>query len=210
MKMKRLIKKISYVPLHPHNKMTKKDRKEYFSGFEENNYQKMEQLLMNLGLGGEAQQKAKEEIIDAIRNKTSLGEILLEQISLETSLYEQWLSEYKSYIENEVQKAKESFDPKNNYYEYDFDNADEYGDYVRKELSENLYLYRKGDHGDIIESWTTNSDGADMGYGTIGWDYRKTFDELKAEGYQILGGVSKMMGAPGESEITLIKLNDII
>lgn len=207
--MKRLIKKISYVSSYPHNKMTRKDREEYFSSYDENDYQKMDRLLTNLGFGGEAQRRAKEEIIDAIRNKTSLGEILLEQISLETSLYEQWLSEYKTYIENEVQKAKETFDP-NNYYEYDFDTADEYAEYVEFQLSRKLYLYRKGDHGDIIESWTSNPEGADMGYGPIGWDHKKTFDELKAEGYQILGGVSKSMGAPGESEITLIKLNDIL
>jgi hypothetical protein len=67
-------------------------------------------------------------------------------------------------------------------------------------------VYRKGSIGHDIESWTSNIKGAHMGAsGHIGWDHQMSFEEMRKRGYRILGGGSKMMGAPGEGEITFIK-----
>ena len=67
-------------------------------------------------------------------------------------------------------------------------------------------VYRKGSIGHNIESWTSNIKGAHMGAsGHIGWDHQMSFEEMRKRGYLILGGGSKMMGAPGEGEITFIK-----
>jgi hypothetical protein len=67
-------------------------------------------------------------------------------------------------------------------------------------------IYRKGSIGHNIESWTSNIKGAHMGAsGHIGWDHQMSFEEMRKRGYRILGGGSKMMGAPGEGEVTFIK-----
>jgi hypothetical protein len=67
-------------------------------------------------------------------------------------------------------------------------------------------VYRKGSIGHNIESWTSNIKGAHMGAsGHIGWDHQMSFEEMRKRGYLILGGGSRMMGAPGEGEITFIK-----
>lgn len=66
-------------------------------------------------------------------------------------------------------------------------------------------VYRKGDRKDGVEPWTSNEEGADMGYGGIGWTHKSTVGELMNEGYRILGGIGRHLGSPGESEITFVK-----
>ena len=78
--------------------------------------------------------------------------------------------------------------------------------WASKAKASDVRLYRKGTLGKDVESWSSNEEGADMGGGGIGYDHRTTFAERKKEGYRVLGGGSKTMGAPGEGEITLIKI----
>ena len=69
----------------------------------------------------------------------------------------------------------------------------------------NKRIYRKGGLGKDFESWSTSEEGADMGGGGIGYDHMMTYSDLKERGYSLLGGGSKMMGAPGEGELTFIR-----
>lgn len=205
--MKRLIKKA--VQTYPNNLMRNNERLQYFEEQEygKDDVQKMEDLFNMLGQGGEAQATAKEVLVDEIRNQTSLGNILLSQIELATSTYENWYQQYQSYVEQEIETKLQDFDPAYNY--YGVDDIETFERYLRNDLEKSAYLYRKGDHGDVIESWTSNDEGADMGDGPIGFDLQMKFTDLKNEGYKILGGTVNMMGAPGEGEITLINMNKI-
>ena len=82
----------------------------------------------------------------------------------------------------------------------------------RKEEGESLTLYRKGEIGtDKIESWSTSSKGAWMGnIGHLTPDKEYNVDDMLKEGYISIGGIGRMMGAPGESEITMIRLSHSI
>ena len=73
-------------------------------------------------------------------------------------------------------------------------------------------VYRGGTTGQrTVESWTIHAGGATtqhLGSGAgsrIKVDHRATYDELNARGYYLLGGVVRMMGAPGEGERTFIR-----
>ena len=72
-------------------------------------------------------------------------------------------------------------------------------------------LYRAGKLGGRLESWTQNSGGAVInnhsGQTFSGKLHERCWIDLKKEGYSILAGPTRMMGSPGESEITLIKLD---
>ena len=69
-----------------------------------------------------------------------------------------------------------------------------------------LIVYRKGDRGKNVESWTVNEEGADMGHGGIGTDHQSTLEQLEREGYRAIAGFGTMGGAPGEAEITFVKI----
>lgn len=74
-------------------------------------------------------------------------------------------------------------------------------------------VYRGGEVGArTVESWTTHASGAQTqhhgaGAGSrIKVDHKATVEELNARGYDLLGGIVRMMGAPGEGERTFIRL----
>lgn len=66
-------------------------------------------------------------------------------------------------------------------------------------------VYRKGARKSGVEPWTIRPDGADMGQGGIGVDHYSSVKALMREGYHILGGMGRSLGAPGEGEITFVK-----
>ena len=66
-------------------------------------------------------------------------------------------------------------------------------------------VYRKGNRKSGVESWTTNDEGANMGAGGIGWDHSSTVSDMRAQGYRILGGMGRHLGAAGEAEVTFVK-----
>lgn len=69
---------------------------------------------------------------------------------------------------------------------------------------DDITVYRGGNRKNT-EAWTTNQDGADVGSGIrIGVDHRSTIKEMLKTHY-LVGGISQMVGAPGESEILFIK-----
>jgi len=67
-------------------------------------------------------------------------------------------------------------------------------------------IYRGGSLDKQILPWTSQSQGANTGVGHIRVDHISTIQEQLDKGYRILGGINGMMGAPGEGEITFIKL----
>ena len=67
-----------------------------------------------------------------------------------------------------------------------------------------ITVYRGGARKNT-EAWTTNAEGADVGSGIrIGIDHRSTVREMLKTHYMV-GGISQMVGAPGEAEILFIK-----
>lgn len=70
-----------------------------------------------------------------------------------------------------------------------------------------LRVYRKGDRKSGVESWTIDPDGADMGHGGIGTDHETTLEQLQRDGYIPIAGFGTMGGAPGEGEITFVKVD---
>lgn len=76
-----------------------------------------------------------------------------------------------------------------------------------RQLDQNgeLRVYRKGERKEGVESWTIDPDGADMGYGGIGYNHESTLEQLQREGYSVIAGFGTMGGAPGEGEITFVK-----
>lgn len=80
-----------------------------------------------------------------------------------------------------------------------------YSRYMKSHPGANDTIYRAGNRKSGVESWTTNEEGADMGYGGIGWDHWSTIKDLRKQGYRILGGMGRHLGSPGESEVTMVK-----
>ena len=153
----------------PNNLLTGQDREKYFInlGYTAKEYEQMQALLNQYGLGGKMQQEAVVKIFKELSQTTRLGSILREQIKLEEALNRYWLNNSPLPFYKKV-------------------------------------VYRKGELGKTIESWTSNPEGAWMGR-HIGVEHQASFEEIRKRGYSILGGGSKMMGAPGEGEITFIK-----
>lgn len=86
---------------------------------------------------------------------------------------------------------------------------------TRQLLKNDITLYRKGGyHENTIESYTTNSKGANMKWMTnpdehIGTDFGLSPEKLIKDGWKVLSGVQTRFGFVGESEVILINTKDI-
>ena len=185
---------------------------------------KIRSIFAKWGHGGESQIAARKEIISALQRGDEFGVALRKHIQFETDLYDHWANNkplrdklwYKSKMADIQADWKSGvYRYGDNWYEKDELNlalADLKKDYeTRKKLE--ATLFRSGKKGVFdIESWTLNEEGAVMG-GTgsegLGWDHAITWSRMKDEGYDVLGGLSISTGAPGEGEVTLIKLQKI-
>ena len=117
---------------------------------------------------------------------------------------------------DERRRAREEH--RDNPYSSDYSSEEEAAEDARKrqERSEDksLRLYRKASDADDARhthSWSRDDRGAGASLAARGAaqfrpDQSKTVDELKAEGWRILGGVGRMVGSPGESEVAMIHL----
>ncbi len=136
------------------------------------------ELLDRHGLGNTMQLEADAEIISHIKNKTDIGKALL--------IY----SKAETYAADKLNSTMEAVAKKKGMTEY----------------KNPLTFYRRGETNKAITSWTHHPSGADIGYMRLTPDKSAKWVDLKKKGYRILGGYTRMMGAPGESEVTLFKV----
>lgn len=208
------------------------ERSAYFEslGYTSEEVKSLETLLDAYGYGSEAQQYAEQTILQHLRDNDRMGQLLGEQIALETAFHD-------AYIDHlDVLRNKQLDDLRSNF-EWGWEShagvtvlGAWYGpDNMFPEPKEKVWaaavesfnlefedrnatLYRKGKMDRPIQSWTMNEEGAMMegrfGSG-IGWDTRIPIESVRDRGYLILGGWSKLMGAPGEAERTLIRMEDV-
>lgn len=146
-------------------------------GVSEDNIEKVRQMLS--AHSGYNYEEADKQIVAALESDTPLGDAFRVKIQFEEALYRTWIK-YQSTTEEPWRKKV----------------------YDGKKL-----IFRKGKRKSGIEPWTTDEDGADMGYGGIGYDHRSTVEDLFKEGYNLLGGAGLHHGSPGEGEMTFVKYN---
>lgn len=122
-------------------------------------------------------EKADAEIVKELESGSEIGKCFEARIEWEEAMYKAWRDKHK----NE-------------------EDAWRYGIFNGEKK-----VYRKGNRKTGVEPWTSDEDGADMGYGNIGIDHKSTVEQLLREGYHILGGIGNHLGSPGEDEVTFVK-----
>lgn len=180
------------------------------AGLTDDQLNKLKRIIHNHGLGEEAQEKADALIFESIQKADDkLGEALRATSRMEEIAYDTWRAGAAARREaaKEALRKEWEFDPDFMKSESGFDSFEEHWDMIEyKYTDEPLKVYRKGSVGNNVESWTTSPAGADIGGGrTLTPDHISTVKEMQEQGYSILGGFCRMMGSPGEAEVTFVK-----
>ena len=199
---------------HPSNLMLRHEYEEIFlkKGFTREEIETVKKLLSDYGGVAAQQKKAMETIAAEIKNDSRIGKLLRATSDLEEAAVEIWQSGLEDRIKKAIKAAKEDWDlfGQAEGFSKDFSDFSEVETAIRMRLEKeaSLVVYRKGDLGRPIESWTTDPLGADIGGGRrLTPDHAMTLSEMHKRGYKILGGTCRMMGSPGEMEITFINFD---
>jgi len=147
-------------------------------------------------------------IIELMSEDSPAGRMMRDVAATETALLKAYYDGHQERVEIEVARInKDAKFMAEIGDEYALRDAETEVGYLRD--SDPPKLYRRGDIGiNKVESWTTNSSGAQTQH--IGGESRivpnreRDIGEMLAEGYISIGGTGRMMGAPGESERTMI------
>jgi hypothetical protein len=196
---------------HPYNLMIQPEYEEIFlkKGFSREEIGTVKKILSDYGGVAAQQKRAMETIAAEIKNDSRIGKLLRATSDLEEAAVEVWQSGLENRIQESLKDAKEDWDlfGEAEGFSKDYSAFSEVETAIRTRLEKeaSLVVYRKGDLGRPIESWTTDPLGADIGAGLrLTPDHAMTLSEMHKRGYSILGGTCRMMGAPGEMEITFI------
>ena len=199
---------------HPGNLMIKPEYEEIFlkKGFSREEIETVKKILSDYGGVAAQQKKAMETIAAEIKNDSRIGKLLRATSDLEEAAVEVWQSGLENRIKKALRDAKEDWDlfGQAEGFSKDYSDFSEVETTIRMRLEKeaSLVVYRKGDLGRPIESWTTDPLGADIGGGRrLTPDHAMTLSEMYKRGYNILGGTCRMMGSPGEMEITFINFD---
>ena len=199
---------------YPNNLMLQPEYEEIFlkKGFSQEEIETVKKILSDYGGVAEQQKKAMETIAAEIKNDSRIGKLLRATSDLEEAAVEVWQSGLENRIKKALKAAKEDWDlfGQAEGFSKDYSDFSEVETAIRMRLEKeaSLVVYRKGDLGRPIESWTTDPLGADIGAGRrLTPDHAMTLSEMHKRGYNILGGTCRMMGAPGEMEITFINFD---
>jgi len=169
-------------------------------------------LLRAHGLTGGIQKKADQEIVKHFLDKDSaVGSVLRCSADMEEKAYLEWKRGKSLRLER---ARKECEDWWEDFYrkeaaEQGIDNFDDFWETIKWEYEEKPYMvYRGGSIDTPIQSWTKNPAGAwTGGAGHIKVEHTMKVDDMLATNKKPLGGFCRMMGAPGESEVTFIDLD---
>ena len=198
----------------PSNLMLQSEYEEIFlkKGFSREEIETVKKILSDYGGVAEQQKKAMETIAAEIKNDSRIGKLLRATSDLEEAAVEVWQSGLEDRIKKALKDAKENWDlfGEAEGFSQDYSDFSEVETAIRMRLEKeaSLVVYRKGDLGRPIESWTADPRGADIGAGRrLTPDHAMTLSEMHKRGYSILGGTCRMMGSPGEMEITFINFD---
>ena len=196
------------------NLMLQPEYEEIFlkKGFSQEEIGTVKKILSDYGGVAAQQKRAMETIIAEIKNDSRIGKLLRATSDLEEAAVEGWQSGLENRIQKSLRDAKERWDLFGEAQGFSKDYSDfsevETAIRMRLEKEASLVVYRKGDLGRPIESWTEDPLGADTGAGhRLTPDHAMTLSEMHKRGYNILGGTCRMMGAPGEMEVTFINFD---
>ena len=201
----------------PNNLILQPEYDEIFlkKGFTREEIETVKQILKDYGGVSAQQKKAMETIVAEIKNDSRIGKLLRATSDLEEAAVKVWQSGLENRIQARIKAAKEDWDffGAAEGFSKEFSDFSEVEAAIRAmlEKANNIMVYRKGDLGRPIESWTTDPRGANIGGGLrLTPDHAMTLSEMHKRGYRILGGVCRMMGSPGENEITFINFDKCI
>jgi hypothetical protein len=199
---------------HPSSLMVQPEYEEIFlkKGFTREEIETVKKLLSDYGGVAAQQKKAMETIAAEIKNDSRIGKLLRATSDLEEAAVEVWQSGLENRIKKALRGAKEDWDlfGEAEGFSKDYSAFSEVETAIRMRLEKeaSLVVYRKGDLGRPIESWTADPLGADIGGGhRLTYDHAMTLSEMHERGYNILGGTCRMMGSPGEMEVTFINFD---
>lgn len=178
--------------------------------------QQAKELLSLHGLSSsQAISPADKRINDEIQAKSALGKTMLDSANIEEVAYHIWQNGAQQRAKDVIAKARDDWDSG---YKRNLDAYSSFDEFAKAELWDELAiaagrkvqlsLYRGGSTTKNVQSWTFSSSGANTGgAGRIKPDHTTTIDAALSQGARILGGINRMMGAPGESEVTLYFAN---
>lgn len=198
-------------------------------GISQDTRKEFNKILHQHGIGGGAQEWAEDQMVAALADPDSeLARLIKTHSRLEEEAIREWAAAAPQRRKTEAQALIREFEREGVYWGDTRGNPymsreelEERGiktgaDLIRElrpdllsEEPAKITIYRGGSKGQkVVEPWTQNPEGADVGSGIrIKPDHQ--IDLIKAlddEDYAIVGGISRMTGAPGESEVTLINL----
>lgn len=159
-------------------------------------------LNTHSNIGGE---EVDNEIYERMNNpKDSVGKVLNHIADVNERQFKLWQN-------NSKQREARYIEKQENYYRYNTDfSPSEIKDAVADDVkyfrnnSSDIKVYRGGGRKNA-ESWTTDSRGAHTGNGMrIRVDHKSSVAEM-LKTHRIVGGISQMVGAPGEAEIFFVK-----
>jgi hypothetical protein len=191
-------------------------------GHSEEDYQYIKRLLHSHGSGGEIQLVADRELKALLLDKTSSKAKMLHDITeTETRLLRAFYDGHVQRLDDAIKEILEEIEADRRmgilteYLEEDMRSRIEVLE-AKKKWPPKLYRRTKegGDLPGEVESWTLSSEGAETSHTVQGGlriapNVERDIGELLDEGYQSIGGIGRMTGAPGENEVTLINLRAV-
>ena len=181
-------------------------------GHAKKDIQEAKALLQAHGSVASIQTTADEKILKHFLDKDSkVGSVLRTSSDMEEKAYLTWKEGASFRLEKARMEAQSDWDV---FYraeakEQGIDNFDDFWNTIKYKYEEEPSMVYRGGSIDIpIQSWTTNPAGAWTGGAKhIQVDHMVKIDDMLTTNKKPLGGFCRMMGAPGESEITFIDLD---
>jgi len=195
----------------PHNLLIQPEWEAEFKrlGFSDEAIQEAKALLQGHGSVESIQKWSDAEILKHLSDpKSKVGDVIRASMAMEEKSYLEWKKGAAFRLERKRKELESSWDIfyKAEAKESGITTFEEFWESEKWKYEEKpIRVFRKGSLDSAIQSWTTDERGAWTGTGRITPDHMRTVDQLLEEGYKPLGGFSRMMGAPGEAEVTFVK-----
>ncbi len=178
------------------------------AGVSDAKIQKLKDILRAHG-GGPGQQRVADRLLVEVLRDTSheLHTPLRLTIEMEEEAYKQWRLGAPVRRNTARERLRRDWEQDPSYMQ-ESSGADSFEDHWRhieyQFPDKPLKIYRGGDLDKDVQAWTFYEEGASTGVARIRVDHIATVDDMLDE-YHVVGGFARMMGAPGEGEITFIR-----
>jgi hypothetical protein len=174
----------------------------------------MRKILDFHASGGERQKMGDKEIISNLKGNTDVGEVFRLLSDLETQI----IKKHFKINDKNLEMAKKQYEKDLKYYNEIMSDPDDAEieaqrglDFHEMKHHENLFVYRKGELGRDVESWTTDPEGAWQGKGQerLIPEHKMKIADIDKSGYMLIGGLTRKIGQSGEAEILLVRKSAI-